>query len=161
MFQKRDGKGDQSRLSCHCRKHSQTFFTTEILIKILAASTCMIDFFCKSMAATIYCDDRRSAFMFLFGAENRKANDSMSNAGSGVYSKFCQHTDLYALFIRSDIILHEYSLTAQPPVFSLKLTWKMALKDKWKKIKENVYLKSYKLKRYCAIFKRFNLCLSG
>ena len=59
-------------------------FTTESLVKILAASTCMIDLFCKSMAATIYCDDRKSAFMFLFGAENRKANDSMSNAGSGV-----------------------------------------------------------------------------
>ena len=68
-------------ISENTRRH---FFTTEILIKILAASTCMIDFFCKSMAAAIYCDDRKSAFMFLFGAENRKANDSMSNAGSGV-----------------------------------------------------------------------------
>ena len=46
-----------SRLSCHGRKHSQTIFTIEILIKILAASTCIIDFFCKSMR-----DKRKSAF---------------------------------------------------------------------------------------------------
>ena len=50
-----------SRLSCHGRKHSQTIFTIEILIKILAASTCMIDFFCKSMAASKFCDERKSA----------------------------------------------------------------------------------------------------
>ena len=42
-------------------KHSQTIFTIEILIKILAASTCMIDFFCKSMAASNFCDDSKSA----------------------------------------------------------------------------------------------------
>ena len=46
---------------CHGRKHSQTIFTIEILIKILAASPCMIGFFCKSMAASNFCDDRKSA----------------------------------------------------------------------------------------------------
>ena len=51
-----------SRLSCHGRKHSQTIFTIEIFIKILAASTCMIDFFCKSMAASNFCDEKKSAF---------------------------------------------------------------------------------------------------
>ena len=50
-----------SRLSCHGRKHSQTIFTIEIPIKILAASTWMIDFFCKSMAASNFCDERKSA----------------------------------------------------------------------------------------------------
>ena len=33
------------RFSCHGRKHSQTMFTTEDPIKILAASTCKVDFF--------------------------------------------------------------------------------------------------------------------
>ena len=32
-------------------------FTKEILIKILAVSSCIIDFFCKSMAASNFCDD--------------------------------------------------------------------------------------------------------
>ena len=30
-------------------------FTIKILIKILAANICMIDFFCKSMAASNFC----------------------------------------------------------------------------------------------------------
>ena len=32
----------------------------EILVKILAESTWMIDFFCKNMAASNFCDDRKS-----------------------------------------------------------------------------------------------------
>ena len=43
------------------QKHSRTIFAIEILIKMLAASSCMIDFFCKSMAASNFCDDRKSA----------------------------------------------------------------------------------------------------
>ena len=50
---------------CHGRKHSQTIFTIEILIKILAASPCMIGFFCKSMVASNFCDDRKSALRSL------------------------------------------------------------------------------------------------
>ena len=38
-------------------------FTVEALIKILAASTCMIDFFHKNKAASIFCDDRKFAFI--------------------------------------------------------------------------------------------------
>ena len=41
-----------NRKSCLGRKHSQTIFTIEILIKILSASTCMIVFFCRNMAAS-------------------------------------------------------------------------------------------------------------
>ena len=37
--------------------NSHTMFIIEILIKVLAASSCMIDFFCKSMAASNFCDD--------------------------------------------------------------------------------------------------------
>ena len=48
-------------LSCHGRKHSQTIFTIEILIKILTASFCMIEFFCRSMAVSNFCDDWKSA----------------------------------------------------------------------------------------------------
>ena len=51
------------RLKTACRKHSQTIFTIEILIKILAASICMVDFFCKSMAASNFCDERKSALI--------------------------------------------------------------------------------------------------
>ena len=36
-------------------------------MKILAASTCMIDFFCKSMAASNFCDDGKSALRTPFG----------------------------------------------------------------------------------------------
>ena len=32
-----------------------------MLIKTLAAITCMIDFFCKSMGASNFCGDRKSA----------------------------------------------------------------------------------------------------
>ena len=49
------------RLSCHRRKHSQTISTIEILNEILVASTCMIDFICKSMAASNFCECRKSA----------------------------------------------------------------------------------------------------
>ena len=45
----------------HGRKHSQTIFTIEILIKILVASTCMIDFFGRTMATSDFCDDRKFA----------------------------------------------------------------------------------------------------
>ena len=38
-----------------------TFFAIEIAIKILAASICMIGFFCKNMAATNFFDDKKSA----------------------------------------------------------------------------------------------------
>ena len=37
------------------------FLQLEILIKMLAASTCMIEFFCKSMAASNFCNERKSA----------------------------------------------------------------------------------------------------
>ena len=63
-----------SRLSCHGRKHSQTIFTIEILIKILAASTCMIDFFCKNMAASKFCDERKSTLIYPLN-ESRWAAD--------------------------------------------------------------------------------------
>ena len=53
------------------RKHLQTIFTIENLIKILAASTCMTDFFCKSMAASNFCDHTKSAFT---GLTQRKLN---------------------------------------------------------------------------------------
>ena len=36
-------------------------FTITILIRILAASTCTSDFFCKGMAASNFCYDRKSA----------------------------------------------------------------------------------------------------
>ena len=45
------------RLCCQGRKHQQPIFT----IKIFTASTCMIDFFCKSMAGSNFCDERKSA----------------------------------------------------------------------------------------------------
>ena len=48
------------QLSCHGRKYLQTIFTIEIIFKILAASSCMIDFFCKSMATSNFCDDEKS-----------------------------------------------------------------------------------------------------
>ena len=35
----------------------------EILIKILAASTCKIDFFSRSIAASNFCDDRKSTLI--------------------------------------------------------------------------------------------------
>ena len=38
-----------------------TFFTIEIPIKILAASICMIGFFCENMAARNFFDDKKSA----------------------------------------------------------------------------------------------------
>ena len=47
-------------LSCHGREHSQTIFTIEILNEILDTSSCIIDFFCKSMTASNLCDDKRS-----------------------------------------------------------------------------------------------------
>ena len=53
-------------LSCHGRKHSQTIFTIEIPIKILAPSTCMIDFLCENMVARSLCNDRKSALSHLF-----------------------------------------------------------------------------------------------
>ena len=48
--------------SCHGINHSQTIFTIGILIKILAASTCVIDFFCKNTAASSFCGDSKFAF---------------------------------------------------------------------------------------------------
>ena len=42
------------------RKHAQTISTIEMLIKILAVSSCMVNFFCKSMAASNFCDERKS-----------------------------------------------------------------------------------------------------
>ena len=38
-----------------------TFFVIEIPIKILAASICMIGFFCKNMTAINFFDDKKSA----------------------------------------------------------------------------------------------------
>ena len=92
------------------------------------------------MAATIIAmtGNPPLCFFLVLKIEKRITQWAMQGQAS---SKFCQRADLYALVIRSDIILHEYSLTAQPPVFSLKFTWKMALKDKRKKIKENVYVR--------------------
>ena len=55
--------GHLSRLSYHGRKHLHTISTIEILIKILAASICMIDLFCKSMAASNLWDERKSALI--------------------------------------------------------------------------------------------------
>ena len=57
--------GSLGRLSCHCKKHSQTILTIESLIKILAASTCMVDFFCKIMVASNFCNDKKSALNLL------------------------------------------------------------------------------------------------
>ena len=56
------------RFSCHGRKSSQTIFTIEILIKILAASACTIDFFCNSVAVSNFCDERKSALGHLYEA---------------------------------------------------------------------------------------------
>ena len=55
--------GHLSRLSYHGRKHLHTIFTIEILIKILVASICMIDLFCKDMAASNLRDERTSALI--------------------------------------------------------------------------------------------------
>ena len=41
-----------------CRNHLQIIFRIEILIKILGANTCMIDFFCEKIAASSFCNDR-------------------------------------------------------------------------------------------------------
>ena len=49
------------RLSCHFRKHSQTIFAVKFPIKMLIASTCRTDFFCENMAASNFCDDKKSA----------------------------------------------------------------------------------------------------
>ena len=85
-------------------------------------------------------------FFLVLKIEKRITQWAMQGQAS---SKFCQHADLYALVIRSDIILHEYSLTAQPPVFSLKLTWKMALKDKRKKSRKTFTLELQTEKVLC------------
>ena len=53
----------KGRFFCHGRKHSETIFTIEIPIKILVASTCMIGFIFKNMAAGNLCNDRKSALI--------------------------------------------------------------------------------------------------
>ena len=53
-------KGPCCRFSCHGKKHSKTLFTIEILIERLATRSCMTDLFCKSMAASNFCHDRKS-----------------------------------------------------------------------------------------------------
>ena len=54
------------RLSCDGRNHSQAIFTTGILLKISTARS-IIDFFCKNIAASIFCDDRKFYDVFTFG----------------------------------------------------------------------------------------------
>ena len=68
--------GILGRLSCHGKKQSQTILTIESIIKLLAASTFMIDFFCKSMASSNFCDDRKSAINLLtsFKAFRKESN---------------------------------------------------------------------------------------
>ena len=68
--------GILGRLSCHGKKHSQTILTIESIIKLLAASTFMIDFFCKSMVASNFCDDRKSTLNLLtsFKAFRKESN---------------------------------------------------------------------------------------
>ena len=39
--------------------HSLAMFTIGIKVKVLEATTCMIDFFCKNTAASIFCYDRK------------------------------------------------------------------------------------------------------
>ena len=41
------------QFACHGRKHLQTIFTIEIYINSLAASVCMIDFFCKTLLGVV------------------------------------------------------------------------------------------------------------
>ena len=68
-------------VSCYGRNHSQTIFAREIPIKILAASSCMTDFFCENIASSNFCDNRKSAltltlnvnfFFFLFKDVEKK-----------------------------------------------------------------------------------------
>ena len=52
------------QFSFHGRNHSQTIFTTGMLIKMLAASTCIVDFFRKNIAASSFYNDRKFAFSY-------------------------------------------------------------------------------------------------
>ena len=77
------------------------FFTIEVLNKILAASTCMIDFFCKSMTASNFCDERKSALiMFSVGDGNFKVNSLrvLWSAKSKKIEIFSMQTYHYILF---------------------------------------------------------------
>ena len=51
--------GMLGRLSCHSGNLSQTIFTMRIQSKMIGASTCMIDFLCKNISVSSFCDDRR------------------------------------------------------------------------------------------------------
>ena len=67
------------QLSCHGRKQSQIIFTIEILNKILAASTWMSNFFCKSIPASNFCHDRNSALRVSFAAHLKVCNRTVVN----------------------------------------------------------------------------------
>ena len=56
--------GASGQLSCYGRKPSETIFTNDFSSKYCLqalSSSCMTDFFCKSMAASNFYDDRKSA----------------------------------------------------------------------------------------------------
>ena len=67
-------------------------FTTEVLIRILAANTCMIDFFCESTAASNFCNDRKSALGLVVCHKDKvMLRDRLYQKNNSVFLPHCKN----------------------------------------------------------------------